>query len=353
MLPNTDDRLSIDNWWHWQLCTDNEKKPQWRDCFGFHLLMSGAISSSSLDSWVGEKCSWMEFLHFVLTKTLMVTINLSLFKGHAAMSFGHFALPRGLVRDHSEDVREVISNKIPLTTRRMLFAGSFVCLWSTSQGDPSVTIEEVTLPVYPSKGLFPYEDRIVKVFETNTYSVVNIFDVTLRPQFNVTGVVEISEGNGSGVVWDEQGHIVTNYHVVGNALSRNPKPGEVFARVNILASEGVQKNFEGTLIGADRDKVLAVLKRPETSNPEYHKCDQAQIQWKSFEQKQALGQTSRLPRACLEGFMLPNTDDRLSIDNWWHWQLCTDNEKKPQWRDCFGFHLLMTGVTVRQLAIWS
>ncbi|KAF9624288.1 hypothetical protein IFM89_009196 [Coptis chinensis] len=105
------------------------------------------------------------------------------------------------VRDHNEDVREVISNKIPLTTRRMLFAGSFVCLWSTSQ-----------------------------------------------------------EGNGSGVVWDEQGHIVTSYHVVGNALSRNPKTGKVVARVNILASEGVQKNFEGTLISSDCDKDLAVLK---------------------------------------------------------------------------------------------
>ncbi|CAK8565550.1 unnamed protein product [Lathyrus sativus] len=45
-------------------------------------------------------------------------------------------------------------------------------------------------------------DRIVQLFETNRYSVVNIFDVTLHPQLNVTGVVEIPEGNGSGVVWD-------------------------------------------------------------------------------------------------------------------------------------------------------
>lgn len=35
------------------------------------------------------------------------------------------------------------------------------------------------------------QDRIVQLFETNTYSVVNIFDVTLRPQLNVTGVVEV------------------------------------------------------------------------------------------------------------------------------------------------------------------
>lgn len=100
----------------------------------------------------------------------------------------------------------------------------------------------------------------MRLFEKNTYSVVNIFDVTLRPQINVTGVVEIPEGNGSGVVWDGQGHIVTNYHVIGNSLSKKPSRGQVVARVNILASDGVQKSFEGRLIGADRAKDLAVLK---------------------------------------------------------------------------------------------
>lgn len=32
---------------------------------------------------------------------------------------------------------------------------------------------------------------MVQLFEKNTYSVVNVFDVTLRPQLNVTGVVEV------------------------------------------------------------------------------------------------------------------------------------------------------------------
>lgn len=100
----------------------------------------------------------------------------------------------------------------------------------------------------------------MQLFEKNTYSVVNIFDVTLRPQLKVTGVVEIPEGNGSGIVWDQQGYIVTNYHVIGNSLSRNPGRDEVVARVNILASDGVQKSFEGRLVGADRAKDLAVLK---------------------------------------------------------------------------------------------
>ncbi|XAR51745.1 Peptidase Do [Bertholletia excelsa] len=173
---------------------------------------------------------------------------------------------RGIGRDQN-DLVELIKKNLPRTTRRMLLASlsMYSCyhpsryLSARALGDPSVTIEEVTPPVYPSGSLFPSEERIVQLFEKNTYSVVNIFDLTLRPQLNVTGAVEIPEGNGSGVVWDGQGHIVTNYHVIGNSLSRNPSRGQVVARVNILASEGVQKNFEGKLIGADRAKDLAVL----------------------------------------------------------------------------------------------
>ncbi|XP_057814685.2 protease Do-like 8, chloroplastic isoform X2 [Cryptomeria japonica] len=139
-------------------------------------------------------------------------------------------------------------------------APSFRYLSAYALGDPTVTIEEVTPPVSPTGKLYPSEERTVELFERNTYSVVNIFDVTLRPQLNMTGMVEVPEGNGSGIVWDEQGHIVTNYHVIGNALSKNPSRNQVVARVNILASDGVQKSFEGTLVGADRTKDLAVLK---------------------------------------------------------------------------------------------
>ncbi|CAJ1946969.1 unnamed protein product [Sphenostylis stenocarpa] len=172
------------------------------------------------------------------------------------------------VQDETLDFGAMLGKVVLSPTRRVLVASltMFSCFCSSrylsalALGDPSVTLDEVTPPVFSSGPLFPIEDRIVQLFERNTYSVVNIFDVTLRPQLNVTGVVEIPEGNGSGVVWDEEGHIVTNYHVIGNALSRNPKAGEVVARVNILASEGLQKNFEGKLVGADRLKDLAVLK---------------------------------------------------------------------------------------------
>ncbi|KAE9449273.1 hypothetical protein C3L33_18828, partial [Rhododendron williamsianum] len=141
------------------------------------------------------------------------------------------SLPSPSEAQHNDDVVVAHSISTPRCALSFLPAVFQLIIYSNfgytahALGDPSVTIEEVTPPVYPSGGLFPSE---------------------------------IPEGNGSGVVWDGQGHIVTNYHVIGNSLSRNPSRGQVVARVNILASEGVQKNFEGTLIGADRAKDLAV-----------------------------------------------------------------------------------------------
>ncbi|RLM74156.1 protease Do-like 8, chloroplastic [Panicum miliaceum] len=207
-------------------------------------------------------------------------------KGAASATHGGEEAPPRSSRETC-DLGEMSSKTLLLMSKRKLIALSAFCfslhssryLSALALGEPSVKIEDVTPKIFPSGPLFPTEKRIAELFETNTYSVVNIFDATLRPQLNVTGVVEIPEGNGSGVVWDDSGHIVTNYHVVGSALSKSPKPGEVVARVNILAAEGyqhsciwkttnsllyllerIQKSFEGKLVGADRAKDLAVLK---------------------------------------------------------------------------------------------
>lgn len=204
-----------------------------------------------------------------LGRRKLLSSSISLSSDDDVVSSYPISISRRSVTSGTKDLLQVICKCSPTATRRMLLASFFLFLGyhppsrylsAQALGDPSVTIEQVTPPVLTSGALFPVEERIVQLFEKNTYSVVNIFDVTLRPQLNVTGMVEIPEGNGSGVVWDEQGHIVTNYHVIGNALSRNPSPGQVVARVNILASEGLQKNFEGKLVGADRAKDLAVLK---------------------------------------------------------------------------------------------
>lgn len=52
------------------------------------------------------------------------------------------------------------------------------------------------------------EENADKVFQSAFPSVVSI--VNSRRQGNA----DIEEGTGSGLVWDKQGHIVTNYHCI-------------------------------------------------------------------------------------------------------------------------------------------
>lgn len=63
------------------------------------------------------------------------------------------------------------------------------------------------------------ERRRIDIFEKAAPSVVFIDTyVESRDAFS-TNVMEVPIGTGSGFVWDEKGHIVTNYHVVRNAKS--------------------------------------------------------------------------------------------------------------------------------------
>ncbi len=58
---------------------------------------------------------------------------------------------------------------------------------------------------------------------------------------------QYQQGAGSGFVWDKQGHIVTNYHVIENA-----------EKVRVLFPDGT--NVLAEVVGTDPDSDLAVLK---------------------------------------------------------------------------------------------
>jgi S1-C subfamily serine protease len=90
------------------------------------------------------------------------------------------------------------------------------------------------------------ERRGIEVFRTAADSVVNVTSVAVRRNsfFDVT---RIPQGSGSGFFWDDQGHVVTNYHVVEGA--------NLFAVT--LAD---QTDWEAELVGVSAEKDLAVLK---------------------------------------------------------------------------------------------
>ncbi len=70
-----------------------------------------------------------------------------------------------------------------------------------------------------SKHLLEAEKRKIEIYKNTVSSVVNVSNVTKVRQGNLFfqgDVEEMKTGAGTGFVWDNQGHIVTNYHVVAN-----------------------------------------------------------------------------------------------------------------------------------------
>jgi len=72
-------------------------------------------------------------------------------------------------------------------------------------------------------------------------------------------VNEYPLGAGSGFVWDHDGHVITNYHVVAGGPSRGARQGPLPRKV-MVKLQGCDAQVEAKVIGFEADKDLAVLK---------------------------------------------------------------------------------------------
>lgn len=90
------------------------------------------------------------------------------------------------------------------------------------------------------------ELNTIEIFKNNSSSVVYVTSTTLRRGLFSLNAVEIPQGTGSGFVWDQEGRIVTNYHVISDANS-----------VQITMADN--STWKAVLVGASPDKDLAVL----------------------------------------------------------------------------------------------
>ncbi|KNA05601.1 hypothetical protein SOVF_188850 [Spinacia oleracea] len=86
----------------------------------------------------------------------------------------------------------------------------------------------------------------VRLFKENTPSVVYITNLATKQDAFTLDVLEVPQGSGSGFIWDTQGHIVTNYHVIRGASD---------LRVTLAD----QSTYEAKVVGYDQDKDVAVL----------------------------------------------------------------------------------------------
>ena len=113
----------------------------------------------------------------------------------------------------------------------------------TSFFQPKVGMRPVTQPL----GELGADERAsIEVFERISPSVTYITNKRFQRDYFSFNVMEIPQGTGSGFLWDNKGHIVTNFHVVYEA-----------DEIEVRMRDG--KSYDADVVGADPDHDLVVL----------------------------------------------------------------------------------------------
>ena len=92
------------------------------------------------------------------------------------------------------------------------------------------------------------EQNNIEVYRTLSPGVVFIHSTSYARDF--FGFMEPQEGSGSGSILDQQGNILTNYHVIAGAQK-------------LSVSMGGKKDYPAVLVGGDPDTDLAVIRLTE------------------------------------------------------------------------------------------
>ncbi len=107
--------------------------------------------------------------------------------------------------------------------------------------------EAVPRPVAPRGPLSPAEQATIDLFHRVSPSVVFVTNKARYRDAWTADVTEVPQGSGTGFVWDENGHIVTNFHVIADASA-----------VEVTLDN--QTTLPAEVVGVAPDKDLAVLR---------------------------------------------------------------------------------------------
>jgi len=145
-----------------------------------------------------------------------------------------------------------------LTSRTLAWSVLLVVLFTTcrpkAQPNPALPASNGTAsatppPVPPVSPGSRIEDErnTIAVFRAAAQSTVFVTQTRVVEDYFAGTLQEVPAGSGSGFVWDDKGHIVTNFHVVEGARS-----------VNVTFHD--QQTFEAKVVGLEPRKDIAVLK---------------------------------------------------------------------------------------------
>jgi S1-C subfamily serine protease len=168
------------------------------------------------------------------------------------------------------------------TTARSYTRKSFELLAGQNDDDDAITCTDATRRNLFASAIFAgamirsvqaatafsgEEQKRIAIFQRAAPSVVFIDTYTERRDAFSTNAMDIPLGSGSGIVFDKEGHIVTNYHVVRNAqsaqvaiLSDGKQVSTGNKESSMRPSSSKRTVYKATVVGVDPGKDIAVLK---------------------------------------------------------------------------------------------
>src|SRR5262245_41824117 len=156
----------------------------------------------------------------------------------------------GYAPDHSRSQPRSLTALLPLLVLLVvvLLVMQMWSLWGRG-GLPSRVLDPAAKPrpIAPAGNLAEDEQATIALFKQASKSVVHITTSELARDYFSFSETEVEVGTGSGFLWDEKGHIVTNYHVVENA-----------SRFKVTLAD--QSTWDAVGIGAAPDRDVAVIK---------------------------------------------------------------------------------------------
>lgn len=146
------------------------------------------------------------------------------------------------------------NRRLPLLTGVLIGLLGGYLLISYMRGELAPVQKGEQRPVQPRGDLAADEKATIELFESASPSVVYITSLAQRRDLFGLNVFEVPQGTGSGFIWDELGHIVTNFHVIMDANA-----------VKVTLSDHTE--WDASFVGAEPSKDLAVLR---ISTPAQH-----------------------------------------------------------------------------------
>jgi S1-C subfamily serine protease len=132
----------------------------------------------------------------------------------------------------------------------IVVAGIFLVWWLKPQTRialaPATVVQATPQPIAARGSLAEDEQNNISVFKAASPTTVNITTLQATRDLFSLNVNQVPQGTGSGFIWDDRGHIVTNFHVIQGANA---------ARVTLSD----HSTWTASLVGVFPDRDIAVL----------------------------------------------------------------------------------------------